>query len=420
MQSEYWRAFQRRATRRRVLRGTAIGAAGIAGTVTLGACGDDDDDDEPSNGGEASPAATSTGGGAAEGARPGGRFQYGSNVEFDTFDPHLSIAASTAFFPKVYNLVAHQSAVDPSFMLFDLSESVEQIDDLTYTFKIRPGVKIAPNDLGAPERDLDANDALVSFQRIQAEPRANAGAFVKQRVASFEAPDPTTFTVRTNEPYAWFFNGIGSFVATVVPRELIEGDLGQLRTRGAGGGAYRLTNFTEGEGATLERNPNYYRKPLPYIDGYDIKVIPDRAARRVAFLDRQTYFYQAENVAEAEDLQNQGDFVLVQEPYFTFYSFTMNAERDPWQDARIRRAAHRAINRQQFADVLQPGNGRPNGLVHWPTGPYALSEDELAELQPHDPDEARRLLEEAGYPDGITIRLMYPSGLEIPNYLPIL
>ncbi len=398
--------------RRRLLQGAAVGSAGVAGLWAAGCGGGGDADTTPAG----SPTA-----GPLETPKPGGRYQTAITANFDTFDPHPSIASGPTFFPRVYNVVVNRSATRPDFVFYDLAESFEQPDETSWVFKMRRGVKVGPNQLGVPERDLDAQDALVSFQRMQTEPRANAGGYVKLYVDRFEAPDNQTFIVRTKEPYSWLLSRIGTFVSCVAPRELLQGDVSILQTKGVGAGPFLLRSLVEGEGASFDRNPNYYRAPQPYVDGLDVKIIPDRAARRTAFLSRQIHNYLAENKGEADDLMGQGDFQLVRDPVFSYISFVMNPDREPWTDGRARRAMSRAINRQQFIDVIALGDALPDGVVHWPTGPYALPQEDLeTKYQPYDPSEARQLLQEAGYADGIRIKMMYPTLDPIPQYLPIL
>ncbi|MCH8161956.1 MAG: hypothetical protein IIB88_08685, partial [Chloroflexi bacterium] len=96
--------------------------------------------------------------------------------------------------------------------------------------------------------------------------------------------------------------------------------------------------------------------------------------------------------------------------------------REPWTDDRIRKAALHALNRQQFVDlVVGEGGGRPNGLVHWPLGDFALSPEELEELQPYDPAESRKLIQAATGSDSIDINMIYPvSDIQFhDSHLPI-
>jgi peptide/nickel transport system substrate-binding protein len=179
----------------------------------------------------------------------------------------------------------------------------------------------------------------------------------------------------------------------------------------------------EGEAARFDRNPNYYRKDpdnngaqLPYVDGLDVMVIFDREAQRRAWHDGQIHMLMTGNSAEARALP---DAVIARDPYFAYVSFTMNPTRAPFQDPRVRRAIGYAIDRRQYVERVYSGDAQIDGLVQWSLGAYAFSEDELAELQPYDVAEARRLVEEVG---GIRIKMMYPANtpiLEHSLHLPI-
>lgn len=419
MAQGYWARLQRdRITRRRLLQGTALGAAGAAGAWALAACGGGGEE------GGATPGASPTG--AVETPKYGGRYLLGTDVNIDTLDPHISIAGGVGYFPRIYNVLVAQSAVNPDFFFFDLAESYEHPDDTTYIFKIRPGVKIAPNNLGISERDMDAEDAYVSFERIKNLEQANAAVFVNDWFASHEASENNTiYTVKTPKPYAWFLMRMSFFINTIPPRELIQDNPDRMKQVAVGGGPYFVTSYVEGQNLNLDKNPNYYRTDennnnakLPYIDGIDVRIIPDRAALRTAFLSKQSYQYGAENRAEAEQLLNQNSQLWQGEPQpvFTFISFTMNVTRKPWDDPRVRKAAMYAINRQQYIDIVYKGDAKPNGLVHWPTGAYALSEDELNELQPYDPERSKQLIQEAGYQLPLKIKVMYPANSTIEEH----
>ena len=150
--SSYWNRLQRqRISRRRMLAVTGTGAAGLA---IAAACGGGTDT-------EAQPTTASAGI-----PKYGGRFKNATSAVIDTLDPHLSIAAGTAYFPRIYNVLMAQSPIKPEFRFDDLAEKLEQPDETTWIFSIRPGVKIAPNELDVPERDMDAVDA---FEQICAE-----------------------------------------------------------------------------------------------------------------------------------------------------------------------------------------------------------------------------------------------------------
>jgi ABC-type transport system substrate-binding protein len=424
MAGSYWDKFtKQRITRRRALQ--SAGAAGVgAGAIWLVGCGggDDGDDETPTNGG--TPQATAA---AGEPVR-GGTYRVGSTADFDTFDPYIGIAASVGYFPRLYNVLVNFSAQDSSFRFDDLSTSFEQPDDVTYNFTIRPGVKVGPNPLGVPERDLTAEDVQISYERIKTLPASNAYAFIGQWMETNQANPDGTYTFKTPRPYFFWRNRIGSAINTIVPKEALEDAvIGRLRGEAAGAGPFTLDRYAEGEGALLVPNPNYYRTDdsggkVPYIEGLDVKIITERATLRTAFQSDQIDSYGAENKDEVDQLSQGKNYTITKDPANTFIAFTMNPTREPWQDDRIRQAALYAINRQEYIDRIYGGEAQVNGLVHWSQGEAALSPDELEELQPYDPQKSRELIRAATGQDTIKVKVMYPadSAIEQHNqHLPI-
>ena len=410
MAGSYWDKFtDRRISRRRALQGA--GAAGVgAGAIWLVGCGGGGDDDP-----EGTPRPGETPG-ATGAPKRGGRYQVGSTADFDTFDPYIAIAASVGYFPRLYNVLANFSALDATFRFDDLSTGFEQPDETTYLFTIRPGVKVSPNSLGVPERDLDGEDVVVSYERIKSLPQSNAYGFIGQWVTE-QSFAPGTYTMKIKGPYAYFQNRIGSGINTIAPREaLADGVIEQLRQKAAGAGPFMLSSYTEGQNAAFDRNPNYYRKDednnneaVPYIDGLDVKIITDRATIRTAFQSGQLDVYSVANVAEANELKGQGNYTLVRDPVNTFIAFTMDPTKEPWNDDRIRKAAMHAINRQEYVDKVYQGEAQANGLVHWPQGEVALPPDELEELQGYDVQKAKDLIRAATGSDTVKVKIMWPA-----------
>jgi len=424
MAGSYWDKFMhQRLSRRRALQGaTAMSAA--AGAIWLVGCGGDDD-----NGGNGTPGAGETPQGTQEAGSPvrGGTYRVGSTADFDTFDPYIGIAASVGYFPRLYNVLVNFSAQNTDFRFDDLSTGFEQPDDTTYVFTIRQGVKVGPNPLGIPERDLTAEDVQIAYERIRTLPQSNAYAFIGQWMAENTANPDGTYTFKTPRPYFFWRNRIGSPINTIVPREALEDAvIGRLRGEAAGAGPYLLESYAEGEGAVLVPNPNYYRtdertgEKLPYLGRFEVKIITERATIRTAFQSDQLDSYGAENVDEVNQLSQGKNYAVVKEPSNTFIAFTMNPTREPWQDDRIRKAALYAINRQEYIDRIYSGEAQANGLVHWSMGDAALSPDELEELQPHDPAQSRQLIQAATGQDTIRIKVMYPAESAIEQHNQVL
>lgn len=412
MATSYWQRFERERISRRRLLGTA--GAGAAGLAVVAACGNDKG---PSGKGKtALPSGT---------PRPGGRFKEATPVLSDAIfglDPHLAIAAGLVYFARMYNMLVNRSAVNPDKYVYDLclDDGVETPDEQTFIFNLRPNVMIPENDLGVPPRAMDAEDCVATFERIKAQPLANSCQFVCQYFTKHEAVDPMTYRVETPSPYAWFLYNIGRAISTIPPRELTTAEnQGKMRTAGVGGGPYQIKpgSFVEGEKVSLERNPVYWRQGRPYMDGWDVTIISDRPALRTAFLAKASYLYGAGTDAEVEELTSQNDvYKASNDPTYTFIAFTMNVLRKPWDDPRIRKAAMHALNRQEYVDRVYQGAAQANGLVHWPVA-GALSEDELNELQPFDPERSKSLIREATGKDSIDVTILFPTGNDIEEIL---
>lgn len=423
MAGSFWNKYTtQRLSRRRMLQSTGVAGA-AAGAVLLVGCGGGDDEPEGTPGTGTTPSAT----GEAGTPVVGGRYSVGSTADFDTFDPYIGIAASVGYFPRLYNVLANFSALDSTFRFDDLSTGYEQPDDQNYVFAIRPGVKVGPNPLGVPERDLVASDVVTSYERIKTLPQSNAFGFIGQWVtAQAASADDMTYTMTMKGPYGYFRNRIGSAINTIVPKEaLTDENISKLRQNAAGAGAFVLDSYTEGQGASLSRNPNYYRKDadngdaaIPYIDGIDVKIIVDRSALSTAFSASppQLDVYTAADVTEAQSLNADGKYTERKDPVNTFVAFTMNPDKDPWKDDRIRQAAMHAINRDQIIDLVYSGEAKANGLIHWPLGDIGLPDDERDELQAYDPAKSKQLINAATGQDTIDITVMFPAESAIEEH----
>lgn len=428
MTNGYWQRFQQqRISRRRLLVTTGVGATGLALAAACGGGGNGG-----GGGGNGGPSGTVTAAPTEALGEPirGGRYQGVNNGDWGTIDPVTSVGTATGILPRMYNTLFTRSNVDPEFIIFDLAESLEQVDEVTYVFKIRPGVKIAPNSLGVPERDMDSQDLMVWMERINNEKDALPRVFTEPWVDSHESTD-TTFTIKTKGPYGYFMSRLGRALGGCIPpREFYEQGI-SLRDQGVGGGPFvvRDGGFEESGSVVLDRNPNYYRKDestglqLPYVDGIDVKRISDRQARRTAFLDKQVYTYGTETADEMRELTGSRSDITVRRPVnFTFISISVNPTKDPWKEDRLREALLYALNRKQFVDlIVGEGEGKPDGLVHWPTGPFAFNEQELDEFQPYDPKKSRDLIKAATGEDSIKVHFFYPiSDIEFHDkHLPI-
>lgn len=425
-ESNYWtRVSRNRVSRRAALRGAGMGLAGVAGAALIG-CGGDDE------GGDGTATATQSGGSDGT-AQPTATQDTGSPVQGGTYttftstfagvDPHNSVYGGAGIVPLVYNYLVRQEVLRQDLgengQITDLAESVEVSgDQQTWVFKLRPGVKIQPNSNGVPERDLTSADVIASFDRIaDAANGANGFATFALFIDSYEAPDDTTVQIVTKSPFSWLLEAIGdNLQGAIVPQEWLEQGNDAVKAMSVGAGPFWLESIVEGDKAIMKRNPNYYIEGQPYLDEVRILIMPDTATRITAFRDRQIDVFTTENGEEAASLVADG-ITHVEHGSTGYNSFWMRTDVPPYDDPRVRRAINMSMNRDQYIAIVGRGQGKAMGPLAPVFENYVLSDDELAEAQPYDPEGAKALFEEAGVTE---IQFAHPTSSNMNDYVSIL
>ena len=172
MRSNYWsRVTATRVSRRRALQAAGVAGAAGAGMWLVGCGGDDKKSGATATSGAA---ATVSSAGAP---KVGGTYHAASNLDFATFDPHLSVGGSQTYFPRLYNALINRSPRDEPFRFDDLARASSSRTTSPTSSRSGPASRSAPNQLGVPERDLDANDVKATLRPHQVTlPQSNAYA----------------------------------------------------------------------------------------------------------------------------------------------------------------------------------------------------------------------------------------------------
>lgn len=405
--------FGRTASRRAALRGGALGGAGLAGAFALACRGGDKKEGAATTSGTAGPSGAAATTAPGQQPKVGGEYRVGLTGVFAGVDPHNSVYNGAIIVPITYNYLVRTSMLAPDRgVLPELAVSWEQSPDkLTTIFKLRPDAMIADNTRNVPVRPIDSEDAKLSFERV-ADPAAasNGYSWMNQWVDKMEIPDKTTFKIVTKRPYAWVLNNVGNnLYSAVVPKEWIVSP--DLKKWPVGSGPFILQSMEEGGQAQLKRNPKFWDTGKPYLDTVTLKIFTDRATLRTAFATNQVDYYSPLNSDEAKELQKtRKDAVFFQQPSLGMHSFWMNIREAPWTDARVRKAMRRAMNPEEFIGVILRGDGVIIGPMSYAMGEYALKPDEVKQLWPTNPQEAKQLLQAAGQ-SNLTIKPTFATNL---------
>ena len=410
---QYWDSLNRsRLSRRGLLRGSAVGLAGLAGAAILG-CGDDDDDDDDAAtpGGTAAP--------TVDAAKGGGILRMPDLAPPDVFDPAATIHTVSMSFGTTTALTGLLYYNDDGVVVEHMSNMPEQSDDVTYVFTLKPG--IFWHDLEpANGRAFTAEDAVFGLERFSEDVPGFVWGSSLNAVTKYEAIDDVTFRLTTSEPFAPLLSALANDFAMMVNREMREkvGDDGlKLYENLLGTGPFIRSEHIPNVSNELVRNPNYFNNPRPYLDGMRFDLITDRVARLAAFRSKQidmSRLWSGFRGEERDSLIDQfGDDVQwgtrVSD---AFDNNQFKVTEPPFDDIRVRQAFHLAIDRQ----ALTAGDAIISGPIPQALPFWAIPQPELLTRpgyrQPKDQDlaEAKRLLDGAGYADGLEVTMNAQTG----------
>jgi peptide/nickel transport system substrate-binding protein len=288
----------------------------------------------------------------------------------------------------------------------DLAESWQSSSDhRIWTFRLRQGVKWQ-NVPPLNGRELVAADVKYCFEAYAKE---GVQSFTFREIEAMETPDKYTLRVHLNTPNVLFAQNVAEPIAIIFPREVLEQD-GDLKKRMIGTGPYVLKEHVRKVRVVLARNPDYFDRGRPYVDNYTILSTPDAATRLAAFRTGQNDILWLASPSEAETVRKTNSTVLTQAVHNTLAPFglALAQDRPPFNDVRVRRAISMAIDRQKHVDTVFEGHG----ILGWGV-PYIYYQDTpptAAQLGPwwqYRPADAKRLLVEAGHPNGFETTLFY-------------
>ncbi len=333
--------------------------------------------------------------GLACAAAPEGQLTWGIHVSLAPawFDPGDATGIITPFM-VLYAL--HDAMVKPmpgKMLAPSLAESWSMSEDgRTYDFVLRDGCKFHNGD------PVTAEDVKFTFDRY----RGGSHALMKQRVEAVEIPDARHIRFRLKEPWPDFltFYATTTGAGWILPKNHIE-KVGEEAFKKApvGAGPYKFVSFRPGVELVLEAFEPYWRKP-PAVKRLVMRVIPDEATRLAALKRGEVDIVYSIRGELAEELRRTSGLTLkpaVVQGVFCLYFPDQWDQGSPWHDQRVRQAASLAIDRKGSNEALTLGYSLVTG------NPIVPDHYEFFWQPPppvFDPEQARKLLAEAGHPGG--------------------
>ncbi|HYH12857.1 MAG TPA: ABC transporter substrate-binding protein [Thermomicrobiales bacterium] len=319
----------------------------------------------------------------------GGTLRLGVQADPAELDPHkTSLTAAWHVIEHVYDtLVTTDETLAP---LPGLAESWEVSDDgITYTFALRQGV-LFHND-----REFVADDVKYSYERILDPATASPVVDELASIDTIEVVDDYTVAIALKTPDSSFLAKLMGGSISIVPREVVEenGDLMQVMV---GTGPFRFVEYVPNSVVTLERNPNFWESPLPYLDGLEIHIIPDNTARTTALVQGTVDIIEYAPVQDLPIFEDDETIEVTGSENTNIRYMGINVTREPFDQLEVRQAMAMAIDRGPIIDSAVFGAGTPTNVIF----PETFWAGIPSEIPPVDIEGARALLEQVGLGDG--------------------
>ncbi len=299
----------------------------------------------------------------------------------------------------------------------ELAESWKWLDPLTLEVKLRKGVRFPAKPWVMPERELVAEDVVFSYERQNGSAKRIPTYF--DHVAKVEALDKHTVLFRFKEFNAeWDYRFGWGYYSGIMPKEAATAGAGNWKNVN-GSGPFVLSNFVQGNAGTYTKNTLYWDSEriggkdykLPFVDKLVIRTVKDEATRNTML--RTGKLDIAENVrwTAVEELKKSAPALKWSRWLSTNGQYlAMRVDAKPFNDLRVRRALNMAVNKQEIVKQFYGGNAELFAYPQHPDyvgyfEPLSAMPEPVKELFTYNPDKARKLLAEAGYPKGFSFKV---------------
>ena len=350
--------------------------------------------------------------GAQEKPRSGGELVFPVPSEPPSYDGHREETFGLIHpIAPFYNTLLRVDPHDPSGTkpVASIAEKwTIAKDGLTYTFTLHKGVKFHDGS------EMTSKDVKASYDKIVFPPAGVASDRKGQyeNVEAIEAPDPSTIRFRLKYPQGSFLKSLASPWNFIYKADILAKDPRWYETHVMGTGPFTFVEHVKGSHLVGKKNPTYWDKGKPYLDGFRAIFIKSSSAQVAAIRGERAHIqFRGFSPAERDSIvQALGNKITVQEsPWDCVLMVAINHKKKPFDDARVRRALTLALDRYEASQKLSKiAIVKEVAGVQVPGTEFTTPPAELEKLAGYGKDigksraEAKRLLKEAGVPDGFS------------------
>jgi peptide/nickel transport system substrate-binding protein len=329
---------------------------------------------------------------------------------FDPFSNTTSAVLTIA--ATCYNSLIMYNPVKPDEIIGDLAKRWEiSPDGLSYTFYLIDNAHFSD---GKP---LTAADVKATFDYVRAPPpgATSARKSLLAAVSEITIIDPYTVRFALSRPSPALLSSLATGWFIVAAKHVLESK-GNLKNDVVGSGPYMLGEWQRGVSLSVVRNPNYHIPDRPYLDGITFYVVPDTGTALSYLTTGRAHLWAGVPGNDARRLkaENADAVNVFEQSSYIGDPFSFNTRRKPFDDVRVRQALAMSIDRKQALKVVNDGDGDIAGVL--PSTPWGLPKAELEAIPGYgtdaktDREKARKLLAEAGYPNGFSTTIVTRRG----------
>ncbi|WML57392.1 ABC transporter substrate-binding protein [Neobacillus sp. PS2-9] len=278
-------------------------------------------------------------------------------------------------------------------------------DGLTYTFKLQEGVKFHDGT------DFNADAVVFNFNRWMNGDEDKFpyytmfGGYVKDEghvIKEVKALDANTVQFVLKRPMAPFLKNLAMSPFAIASPAAVEKYGDDYRSHPVGTGPFKFVEWKQNDRITLEKNPDYWVKGLPKLNKVIFRVIPENTARLNALVNGEIDIMDGLNDSDAKAVTSNDKLKIYERPSMNVAYLSFTLTRKPFDNKLVRQALNYAIDKKAIIDAFYGGNAIP---AKNPMPPSIEGYNDSIEEYKYDPEKAKELLKEAGYPNGFEMEL---------------
>ena len=347
--------------------------------------------------------------GSGDGGSSGGNktLVFGRGGDSVSLDPSSvtdgeSMKVAANIFETLLNFGEQDTTINPG-----LAKEWEASEDgLTYTFQLEEGVKFHDGT------DFNAEAVVKNFERW-ANGDADTFPYYQSMFGGFKgdeghvidsvtADGDYTVVFKLKRPQAPFLKNVAMTMFGIGSPTAFEKDGDKFGDNPVGTGPFKFVEWKRNDSITIEKNEDYWKDGLPKLDRVIFRSIPDNAARLNALIKGDVDLADGINPSDAGTIEGDDNLQLFERPSMNIGYLGMTVTREPFGDAKVRQAFNHAIDKQAIIDAFFEGAAE---IAKNPIPPSVSGYNDAIEGYDFDPEKAKELLAEAGYPDGFEMDL---------------